>query len=492
MFEAAELGHKIKKEDFDREVPLVREALLRLQTELTEANFPVIVVIGGVDGAGKSETVNTLLSWLDARDVETHAFDDPEERDRERPRFWRYWMAQPPKGKIGILFNSWYTDPAVDRVFKQIGPAKLDQELERIRDFERMLVADGALILKFWLHISKDAQRKRLENFESDPDTAWRVTDHEWRFFKKYDEFRAVNEHSIRRTDTAEAPWHVVDGSDSRYRYLTVAGTLRDALEKRLERWQAEPKVKSEPDLPVPPARNVLNQLDLTASLNDGEYQKALNKYQGRLSRLTRALREKRLSLTMVFEGPDAAGKGGAIRRVVAAIDSRLYRVITIAAPTQEEKAHHYLWRFWRHIPRHGRVTIYDRSWYGRVLVERLEGFAARDEWSRAFNEINLFEEQLVDSGIVLAKFYLQVSEEEQLARFRAREQVPYKHYKITEEDWRNREKYQHYEAAACDMIERTSTEFAPWALVEADGKRWSRIKVLRTTCELLEQALDR
>jgi polyphosphate kinase 2 (PPK2 family) len=246
-----------------------------------------------------------------------------------------------------------------------------------------------------------------------------------------------------------------------------------------------------EPDLPTPPAVNVLNRLDQTLTLEDTEYQGLLNRYQGRLNRLTRMLREKDRSLTMVFEGPDAAGKGGAIRRVVAAIDSRLYRVISIAAPTQEEKAHHYLWRFWRHIPRHGRVTVYDRSWYGRVLVERLEGFATRDEWTRAFNEINLFEEQLVDSGIVLAKFYLHVSPDEQLARFQQRQQVPYKHYKITEEDWRNREKYLHYEGAACDMIERTSTEFAPWTLVEADGKRWSRIKVLKTTCELLEQALQ-
>lgn len=491
MFEAAELGHRIKKEDYERQVPRVREALLRLQAELAEAGCPVIIVIGGVDGAGKSETVNTLLSWLDARDVETHAFDDPEERDRERPRFWRYWMALPPKGKIGILFNSWYTDPSVDRVFKRIGPAKLDQELERIRDFERMLAQDGALILKFWLHISKEAQRRRLERLENNPETAWRVTDHEWRFFKKYDQFRAVAEHSIRRTDTAEAPWHVVDGSDPRYRYLTVATIIRDAIQARLERARAAPPPVHEPDLPNPPELNVLNRLDQTLSLSDGEYQELLNKYQGRLARLTRQLRDKDRSLTMVFEGPDAAGKGGAIRRVVAAIDSRLFRVISIAAPTQEEKAHHYLWRFWRHIPRHGRVTIYDRSWYGRVLVERLEGFATRDEWTRAYNEINLFEEQLVDSGIVLAKFYLHVSADEQLARFRQRQQVPYKHYKITDEDWRNREKYLHYEAAACDMIERTSTEFAPWTLVEADGKRWSRIKVLRTTCELLERALD-
>jgi AMP-polyphosphate phosphotransferase len=491
MFESAELGHRVPKKDYEREVPQVREALLRLQAELAEADFPVIIVIGGVDGAGKSETINTLLSWLDARDVETHTFDDPSERDKERPRYWRYWQALPPKKKIGILFNSWYTDPAVDRVFKRIGPAKLDQELERIKDFEQMLAREGALILKFWLHISKEWQRKRLQTLEKDPDTAWRVTDHEWRFFKKYDEFRAAAEHSIRMTDTGEAPWHVVEGSDERYRHLTIAQIIRDSLERRLERWRAQPPEPPQPDAPLPPPVNLLSQLDLSKTLNEREYDRQLLKYQARLNRLTREMREKGRSMTMVLEGPDAAGKGGAIRRVIAAIDARMYRVISVSAPTQEEKAQHYLWRFWRHVPRQGRTTIYDRSWYGRVLVERLEGYASIRAWQRAFQEINDFEAQLVEGGIVVVKLYLQVSAEEQLRRFKTREQVPYKHYKITEEDWRNREKYLHYEAAACDMIQRTSTEYAPWTLVEADDKRWARVKTLRTTCEALERFLD-
>jgi polyphosphate:AMP phosphotransferase len=491
VFEAAELGHKLSKKEWAEQAPPVREELLALQAELAEADFPVIILIGGVDGAGKSETVNLLLSWLDTRDVEIHAFDDASDRDRERPRFWRYWQALPPKGKIGILFNSWYSDPAVDRVFKRIGPAKLDQELERINDLETMLVRDGAVILKFWLHISKDWQRRRLETLDKNPDTAWRVTDHEWRFFRKYDEFRAVAEHTIRKTDTPAAPWHVVDGSNERYRHLTVARTIRDALRERLARRRLEEPRRVEPDLPAPAPVNVLRHLDLSVSLDEETYRTQLVKYQARLNRLTQQMREKQRSLTLVFEGPDAAGKGGAIRRVTAAMDARIYRVISIAAPTQEERAQHYLWRFWRHIPRHGRVTIYDRSWYGRVLVERLEGFATQLEWRRAYNEITLFEEQLAESGIVLGKYYLQVSDAEQLQRFKVREQIPYKHYKITDEDWRNRDKYDAYEAAACDMIERTSTEFAPWTLVEADDKRWARIKVLRSICERLERALD-
>jgi polyphosphate kinase 2 (PPK2 family) len=191
-----------------------------------------------------------------------------------------------------------------------------------------------------------------------------------------------------------------------------------------------------------------------------------------------------------MFEGWDAAGKGGAIRRVTAALDARDYKVIPIAAPTDEEKAHHYLWRFWRHLSKAGRVTIYDRSWYGRVLVERIEGFASTEEWMRAYSEINDFEEQLIDSGMVLGKFWVHITKEEQAARFEARAQIPWKAWKLTEEDWRNRDKWDAYESAVNDMIERTSTRKAPWTLIEGNNKHFARVKVLETVCEKLETAL--
>ncbi|HTE20875.1 MAG TPA: polyphosphate:AMP phosphotransferase, partial [Armatimonadota bacterium] len=306
-----------------------------------------------------------------------------------------------------------------------------------------------------------------------------------------YDTFRAAAEHALRRTNIPEAPWHVVEGTHGRYRALTTTDTLRKALEERLQKsGAAESAAPEKPPLPEPEPVNVINQLDLSRTLDDDAYRKELAKYQGRLSLLSRQLQEQQRSLTVVLEGPDAAGKGGAIRRMTAAMDARHYRVITVSAPTQEEHAQHYLWRFWRNVPRRGRITIYDRSWYGRVLVERLEGYAKPDAWQRAYGEINAFEEQLVESGTVLLKFWLAISAEEQLKRFKAREQTSYKQYKITEDDWRNREKGPAYEAAACDMIEQTSTEFAPWTLVEGDHKRWARIKVLRTTCERLESAL--
>jgi polyphosphate kinase 2 (PPK2 family) len=192
--------------------------------------------------------------------------------------------------------------------------------------------------------------------------------------------------------------------------------------------------------------------------------------------------------MILVFEGWDAAGKGGVIRRITAAMDARDYRVIPIAAPNDEERAHHYLWRFWRQIPGAGRMTIFDRSWYGRVLVERVEGFATEAEWTRAYAEIVDFEQQLYDHRALILKFWIHIDSAEQLKRFRSRQDTPYKDYKITEEDYRNRERRNDYELAANEMLGRTWTEYAPWHLVEGNDKRFARIKVLKIICDQLEK----
>jgi polyphosphate:AMP phosphotransferase len=496
MFEAAELGNKVAKEVYEREAPAMREELLRLQGELAEADFPVIIVTNGMRGAGRGETVNLLLEWMDARGINTHAFHDPSDEERERPRFWRYWMALPPKGKIGILFGAWYSDPLYDRIYKRIHTARFDQELSRIAEFERMLVNEGALVLKFWLHLSKSMEKARLQSLEKDPLTSWRITEQDWQLYKLYDRVHDTAEHALRKTSIAEAPWHIVEGFDDRYRSLAVAGIVARSLKERLSQRDHSNQAVSKSDrdsiaLPQSNPVNVINQLDYGLTLEKPKYEKELATYQGRLNRLVRRMHEKQRSIILVFEGPDAGGKGGAIRRLTAALDARDYRVISVAAPTEEERAQPYLWRFWRHLPRMGRVTIYDRSWYGRVLVERLEGFCSPSDWQRAYAEINSFEEQLAEAGIVVVKYWMAITPDEQLRRFQARSELSYKQFKITDEDWRNREKWGAYEAAACQMIERTSTEIAPWTLVEGNNKRWARIKVLKTACERLEKALE-
>jgi polyphosphate:AMP phosphotransferase len=492
MFETAELGHKVSREEYDKEEPKLRLALLQAQEKVKASKVPVLVLISGADGAGKGEVVNLLHEWMDPRFLLTYAFTAPSEEERERPEYWRVWRALPPKGRIGIFFGSWYTRPIVGRTYGEIKRGEFEESVRRIRDFEKMLVDDGYLLVKFWFHLRKKDQKKRLRELEKDPATSWRVTKQDWKHFKLYDEFREVSEHVVSETSTAEAPWHVVEARDRRYQSLTVGRTLLELIEKRLAAPPAAPAEK-----PAAPkkargkkAASVLDKVDLAQKVSDKEYDEELPALQGRLNRLFRKAKAEGRSAVFAFEGWDAAGKGGAIRRVAHALDARDYRVVSVAAPTEEERSHHYLWRFWRHMPGAGRLTVFDRSWYGRILVERVEGFAKPHEWQRAYEEINEFEQQLVDHGYAFAKFYLHVSPAEQLRRFKEREATPWKRFKITEEDYRNRAKWDAYEAAINDMVGRTSTEKAPWTLVESNDKRVARLKVLRTACEALEKVL--
>lgn len=492
MFESAELGHKVDKKTYEAELPALREALLEAQYELIESRaFPVVMIVSGVNGGGRRESVRLLNTWLDARHIDTHGLGEPTDEERDRPPMWRFWRLLPPKGRIAIFQGSWYSQALIDRVYGRIKEADLEEAMERIRRFEQMLADEGVLILKFWFHLSKKAQKKRLKNLEKDPLTRWRVTERDWEHFKLYDRFCKTASHALRMTSTADAPWYIIEGTDERYRNLTLGKIVLTALRKRLMLTQPPPRpLTTLPSLPRLDERNLLRTLDLTLSLPKKDYERQLEAFQGRLALLTREPGFQNISAVVVFEGMDAAGKGGAIRRIISALDARMYQIIPVAAPTDEERAHPYLWRFWRHIPRRGRLAIFDRSWYGRVLVERVEGLCSEYDWMRAYNEINDFEAQLVEHRIVLVKFWLAISKDEQLKRFKAREQTGFKRFKITEEDWRNREKWDQYEEAVCDMVDRTSTEIAPWILVEAEDKYYARIKVLKTLCERIEAAL--
>lgn len=491
MFESAEIGHKIRKSEYRKAVPALRAALLEAQVELYERKkTPVVVLISGQDGAGKGETINLLYEWMDPRFLSTLAFAQPTEEEHDRPAMWRYWRSLPPKGRIGIFAGSWYSDPIRQHIEGDISTKELDARADQINRFETMLVNEGALVLKFWFHLTHDAQKARLKALASDPRTAWRVTPWNWERLKTYDKLQNTAWHFLRMTNTAGAPWVVVDGSDDAYRSLTVGRVLLDSIKAKL----AAPEIAPTPLAPMVrldmDGRNVLSTLDLSRSLSDKDYENQLAHWQGRLSELVRQPKFQGHALVCAFEGADAAGKGGAIRRIGAALDARQYQVVPIAAPSDEERAQPHLWRFWRHLPRHNHITIFDRTWYGRVLVERVEGFCAPNDWQRAYTEINDFEHEMFEAGTIVVKFWLQISQEEQLRRFQEREKIPFKRFKITEEDWRNREKWDAYQQAVCDMVERTSTGTAPWTLVEANDKKYARVKILRTLCERLEKAL--
>ena len=492
MFESAEIGHKIDKDTYKKAVPELRASLLDAQFDLKEnGKIPVIVLVSGQDGAGKGETINILYEWMDPRFISTLAFSAPSDEERTRPFMWRYWRALPPKGRVGVFAGSWYSSPIHDRLDGGMSKAAMDARIDQINRFEAMLVNEGALVLKFWFHLTKDGQKRRLKALEKDPKTAWRVTKWNWERLKSYDKMQDVVGHVLRMTNTAWAPWIIVEGEDDRYRSLMTGKILFEAIRQRLD----NPGIHTTPV--APPirvnidGRNVLSELNLDKTITEKDYDNQLAQWQGKLSELVRDPRFKGRSLVCAFEGADAAGKGGAIRRIAASMDARDYQIVPIAAPTEEERAQPYMWRFWRHIPRNGRVTIFDRTWYGRVLVERVEGYCAEADWLRAYSEINDFEHDLSEAGIIVCKFWLQVSQEEQLKRFKEREKIQFKRFKITEEDWRNREKWDAYQQAICDMVDRTSTGSAPWTLVEANDKNYARVKIMRTICQRLEAELE-
>jgi AMP-polyphosphate phosphotransferase len=494
MFEIAELGHSIDKNIYNEQIPILRTQLLTVQQTLKACDFSVIILISGVDGGGKGEVINLLNEWLDARYMRTVAFAHPSDEELERPKFWRFWRTLPPTGSISINVGSWYSEPLSKRVHGEIDDATLQVELTNIHQLEQELFDDGTLIIKCWLHLKRDEQKKRLKALEKNPETSWQVTKRDKKHLKMYDDFLKVAEKVLRETSTGDIPWLIVDGSDIRYSSLTVGQHILNRIQQHIAK-RAAGKITSPPvepkEIVYVTQQSLLDSLDLSLNIDKKTYNQELAFYQGKLNQLSRIAHNQKRSSVLVFEGWDAAGKGGAIRRLTHAVDARNYQVIQIAAPTDEERQHHYLWRFWRHIPRAGWLTLYDRSWYGRVLVERVEGFAKPHEWQRAYSEIVNFEQALTDHGILVLKFWLHIDQDEQLRRFQEREQITYKQYKITEDDYRNRERWNDYKEAVNEMVARTSTQNAPWTLVEGNDKKYARIKILKIFCERLEACLN-
>lgn len=500
MFEAAEVGQSITRDEFKLLEPKIHQQLLALQQILRKTSRSLIVIVAGVEGAGKGEVVDRLHRWFDTRDVQTHAYWDETDEERQRPRFWRFWRTLPARGTVSVMFGSWYTAPIVDAAFDRITKSDFEQELRKISELEKTLTDDGSIIVKLWFHLPKAEQKHRLhqdaENikFKNSPMLK--------EFSRSYDKFVLVSEQALRLTDTGYTPWHIIESTDIRFRDVAVGNALIAALENALP---APAEIDSALQVPahhagglktLPPVqmnvkqKSVLDTVNLDLSLTAEDYGLQIVQEQQRLYKLAWEMNRQKRNAIVLFEGWDAAGKGSAIRRVTAAMDARLYRVIPIAAPTDEEKAHHYLWRFWRHIPRAGYMTIYDRSWYGRVLVERVEGFATPVEWQRAYGEINDFEAHLVSHGVALCKFWIHISADEQLRRFKEREMDSNKNYKLTDDDWRNREQWQAYSAAVSDMVAHTSTIRTPWTLVAGNDKLYARIQILKTISAALEATL--
>ena len=492
MFEAIELGQSLSKKEFKQAEEKFRAELLMLQQQLAEAKIATLIMVAGVEGAGKGDVVDSLNKWLDSRGLVTHAFWDETDEEKERPEYWRYWMSLPARGSIGIMFGGWYWDPIYRHATGKIDDAQLDEDSHRIKELENMLHQDGLLIIKLWFHLSKKTFRSRIKK-RSEAGKHILVKKGDDHGGVEYDPFLVSAERVIHRTDTSVSPWHLIESEDKWFRDMSVAETIKNCMRQRLKEHRVSDRraVVQNPVAGIgDSSATVLDTLDMSVVLAKSDYKDLLERYQARLAQLAWQAYDAETSTVVVFEGWDAAGKGGAIRRLTDPLDARLFRSISIAAPTEEELAHHYLWRFWRQVPRAGYMTFYDRSWYGRVLVERVENYAKAHEWMRAYQEINDFEEELVESGIVLIKFWLHITPEEQLHRFEERQQIPWKQHKLTEDDWRNRDKWNNYAQAVNEMVLRTSTGKAPWSLIPANDKYYARIEVIKCVCERLEEAL--
>jgi len=491
MLEKIDLSKKVDKKTYRRGMDEAEEKLGLLQRECKDAGIPVILVFEGMGAAGKGVQINRLIQALDPRGFDVYACDRPTEDEQMRPFLWRYWTKTPAKGRIAVFDRSWYRSVQVDRFDGLTREDKLGDAYQDILSFEKQLCDDGTVIMKFFLYIDKDEQKKRFKKLEGSKETSWRVTEEDWNRNKDFDRYLKMNEEMLEKTDTDYAPWVIIEAVDKDYAALKIVSTVMDRLEYELEHRRPEDEKTAQRQESKTRERfknGVLSGIDLSKSLTEEEYKTRLKKLQKRLAELHSELYRLRIPVVIGFEGWDAGGKGGAIKRLTSNLDPRGYRVNPTAAPNDIEKVHHYLWRFWNSVPKAGHIAIFDRTWYGRVMVERIEGFCSEAEWRRAYQEINEMESHMANAGAVVLKFWLHIDKDEQERRFRERQANPAKQWKITDEDWRNREKWDQYEEAVNEMLIRTSTTYAPWIVVEGNDKRYARVKVLQTVVDALEK----
>ena len=493
MLEKIDLSKKVDKKTYRRVMDEAEEKLGLLQRECKDAGIPVILVFEGMGAAGKGVQINRLIQALDPRGFDVYACDRPTEDEQMRPFLWRYWTKTPAKGRIAVFDRSWYRSVQVDRFDGLTPEDKLGDAYQDILSFEKQLCDDGTVIMKFFLYIDKDEQKRRFKKLEGSKETSWRVTDEDWNRNKDFDRYLKMNEEMLEKTDTDYAPWVIIEAVDKDYAALKIVSTVMDRLEYELEHRRPEDEKTAQRQESKTRERfknGVLSGIDLSKSLTEEEYKTRLKKLQKRLAELHSELYRLRIPVVIGFEGWDAGGKGGAIKRLTSNLDPRGYRVNPTAAPNDIEKVHHYLWRFWNSVPKAGHIAIFDRTWYGRVMVERIEGFCSEAQWRRAYQEINEMESHMANAGAVVLKFWLHIDKDEQERRFRERQANPAKQWKITDEDWRNREKWDQYEEAVNEMLIRTSTTYAPWIVVEGNDKRYARVKVLQTVVDALEKKI--
>ncbi|MEG0688564.1 MAG: polyphosphate:AMP phosphotransferase [Hungatella sp.] len=493
MLEKIDLSKKADKETYKQVMSEEGERLGQLQRDCKDAGIPVMIVFEGMGASGKGVQINRLIQSLDPRGFSVYASDQSNNEERMRPFLWRFWIKTPAKGRITIFDRSWYRRVQIDRFNGETPDLEMPGAYQDILSFERQLSDDGTVIIKLFLYISKEEQKKRFKKLEESKENAWRVTKQDWKRNKSYNEYLKINEEMLQNTDTEYAPWNIIEATDKDYAAMKILSAVSSRLAYELEKRKKQAADVKTTNVEITPNKfqsGVLSGIDLTKTLDKDAYKKKIDELQKKLSFLHSELYRLRIPVVLGFEGWDAGGKGGAIRRLTGHLDPRGYQVNPTASPNDIEKLHHYLWRFWNNMPKAGHIAIFDRTWYGRVMVERIEGFCTENEWKRAYQEINEMEAHMANAGAVVLKFWLQIDKDEQERRFKERMDTPSKQWKITDEDWRNREKWDQYEEAVNEMLIRTSTTYAPWIVVEGNCKYYARVKVLETVVHALEARL--
>lgn len=505
MLEQIDLTKEMEKTIYQKKMDEMEERLASLQRECKALGIPVIIVFEGLDASGKGVQINKLIHPLDPRGFEVFAVKEETEEETMHPFLWRFWTKTPEKGRIAIFDTSWYRKVSVDRFEKKLPAAELAYTYHEINTFEKTLADDGNVLIKFFMYISQKEQKKRFDKMLDSKETAWKVSRQDIKRNKEYEKYKAMNEEMLEKTETECAPWVIIEAEDRRFATVKIYSAVIERLSEKIQEVKEKQFLKSQKtedttnkvaeETPVPNGileSSALSKADLTLAYTEEEYKEKLKALQSRMEILHSELYRRRIPVILGFEGWDAGGKGGAIKRLTDAMDPRGYLVSPTAAPSTVEKNHHYLWRFWRAMPKAGHVTIFDRTWHGRVMVERIEGFCTKEEWQRAYREINDMEAHLANSGAIVLKFWMQIDKDEQERRFKERMENPLKQWKITDEDWRNREKWDLYEEAVNEMIIRTSTSYAPWIIVEGNNKYYARVKVLETVVKAIEERLEK
>lgn len=488
------LHNMLIKEEYSALIAPLRDKIKTLGQTVKEAKIPVIIIFEGWGASGKGSFISDIIENLDPRNFKVHSIDAPTDTEKRMPPLWRFWQKIPSDGQIALFDRSWYYDVSVDKIDNNKDDETASEYIDNIRIFERQLADNGYLLIKIFLHISKEEQAKRFTKLKKDPATAWRVTERDIKRHKKYEAHFEAFDNMLTQTNTVYAPWTVVEANDRRFARVKIFNTIISEVENAI----ARKKLPSDPstEIPTPLHRLIktprLEEYTLDKSIAEEEYKEILKKEQKKLRTLHNIIYQRKIPIIIVYEGWDAAGKGGNIKRITQALDPRGFEVVPVAAPNSAELAHHYMWRFWNNLPKTGHIQIFDRSWYGRVMVERIEKITPPSLWRIAYNEICEFEKYLADWGAIIVKFWIHIDKDEQLRRFTERQNVPEKNWKITDEDWRNREKWDQYEECCNDMLKYTSTDFAPWTVIESNDKKFARIKAIKTLIGAIENRLDR